>query len=92
MEVTIYRRHSADCKHKKDCRQSLAEQLEALGSPAFPGTYTKWREEVNKVIQHSRVKMTPHGFRHYRITELLAAGVRVEDVAGQLPWPEAKTK
>ena len=25
--------------------------------------------------------MTPHGFRHYRITEWLAAGVRVEDVA-----------
>lgn len=25
--------------------------------------------------------MTPHGFRHYRITELLAEGVRVEDVA-----------
>jgi integrase len=61
--------------------QSLAEQLEALGSPAFPDTYVKWREEVNKVIRQSGVKMTPHGFRHYRITELLAAGVRVEDVA-----------
>lgn len=61
--------------------QSLAEQLEALGIPAFPGTYVKWREDVNKVIRQARVKMTPHGFRHYRITELLAAGVRVEDVA-----------
>lgn len=61
--------------------QSLAEQLEALGSPAFPDTYVKWREDVNKVIRQSGVKMTPHGFRHYRITELLAAGVRVEDVA-----------
>jgi integrase len=61
--------------------KSLAEQLEALGGPAFPGTYVKWREEVNKVIRQAGVKMTPHGFRHYRITELLAAGVRVEDVA-----------
>lgn len=61
--------------------QSLAEQLEALGSPAFPDTYVKWREDVNKVIRESGVKTTPHGFRHYRITELLAAGVRVEDVA-----------
>jgi hypothetical protein len=61
--------------------QSLAEQLEALGSPAFPDTYVKWREDVNKVIRQSGVKMTPHGFRHYRITEWLAAGVRVEDVA-----------
>lgn len=61
--------------------QSLAEQLEALGTPAFPNTYVKWREDVNKVIRQSGVKMTPHGFRHYRITELLAAGVRVDDVA-----------
>ena len=61
--------------------QSLAEQLEGLGSPAFPDTLVKWREDVNKVIRESGVKMTPHGFRHYRITELLAAGVRVEDVA-----------
>ena len=43
--------------------QSLAEQLEALGSPAFPDTYVKWREDVNKVIRQSGVKMTPHGFR-----------------------------
>jgi integrase len=61
--------------------QSLAEQLEALGAPAFPDTYVKWREDVNKVIRQAGVKMTPHGFRHYRITEWLAAGVRVEDVA-----------
>jgi len=61
--------------------QSLAEQLEALGAPAFSDTYTKWREDVNKVIEQAGVDMTPHGFRHYRITEWLAAGVRVEDVA-----------
>lgn len=61
--------------------QSLAGQLEALGNPAFPDTYTKFREDVNKVIMQAGVRMTPHGFRHYRITEWLAAGVRVEDVA-----------
>src|SRR5205807_645914 len=61
--------------------ESLATQLEALGEPAFPGTYTQWRERVNKVIKDAGVKTTPHGFRHYTITEWLSAGVHVDDVA-----------
>ena len=61
--------------------ESLAKRLEALGEPAFPGTYTQWRERVNKVIKDAGVKTTPHGFRHYRITEWLSAGVHVDDVA-----------
>jgi len=61
--------------------ESLAKQLEALGEPAFPGTYPQWRERVNKVIKDAGVKTTPHGFRHYRITEWLSAGVHVDDVA-----------
>ena len=61
--------------------QSLAEQLQALGSPAFPGTYVKWREDLYKAFGQAGVKMTPHGYRHYRISRWLAAGVRVEDVA-----------
>ncbi len=61
--------------------ESLTKQLEALGEPAFPGTYTQWRERVNKAIKDAGVKTTPHGFRHYRITEWLSAGVRVDDVA-----------
>lgn len=61
--------------------QSLAKQLEALGTPAFPGTYVKWREEVNKVIQQAGVKMTPHGFRHFRISEWCAQGIHPDDVA-----------
>jgi len=61
--------------------ESLAKQLEALGEPAFPGTYTQWRERVNKAIKDAGVKTTPHGFRHYRITEWLSAGVHVDDVA-----------
>jgi integrase len=61
--------------------ESFAKQLEALGEPAFPGTYPQWRERVNKVIKDAGVKTTPHGFRHYRITEWLAAGVHVDDVA-----------
>jgi integrase len=60
---------------------SLVKQLEALGEPAFPGTYTQWRERVNKAIKDADVKTTPHGFRHYRITEWLSAGVHVDDVA-----------
>jgi len=61
--------------------ESLSKQLEALGEPAFPGTYVQWRERVNKAIKDAAVKTTPHGFRHYRITEWLSAGVRVDDVA-----------
>ncbi len=60
---------------------SLAKQLETLGEPAFPGTYTQWRERVNKAIKDAGVKTTPHGFRHYKITEWLSAGVYVDDVA-----------
>jgi integrase len=61
--------------------KSLAEQLQSLGSPAFPGTYVKWREDMYKLFRHAGVKMTPHGFRHYRISEWCAAGVKPEDVA-----------
>lgn len=44
--------------------QQLAEKLKVLGSPAFPGTYRKWREDCYKVFRQAGVKMTPHGFRH----------------------------
>ena len=60
---------------------SLAQQLEALGEPAFPGTYTQWRERINKAIKDAGVKTTPHGLRHFRITEWLSVGMRVDDVA-----------
>jgi len=40
-----------------------------------------WRARVQKVIEDVGVKTTPHGFRHYRITEWLSAGVHVDDVA-----------
>jgi integrase len=61
--------------------QSLAERLRASDSPAFPGTESMWRARVNKAIKDAGVKTTPHGFRHYRITEWLSAGVHVDDVA-----------
>jgi integrase len=61
--------------------QSLAVQLETLGCPAFPGTYREWRERLYKVFRKAGVKMTPHGFRHFRISEWLAQGVSVADVS-----------
>jgi integrase len=61
--------------------QRLAEQLKALGNPAFPGTYREWRERCYKVFKDAGVKMTPHGFRHFRVSEWLSQGVRPEDVA-----------
>jgi integrase len=60
---------------------SLAKQLDALGSPAFPGTYREWRERLYKVFREAGVEMTPHGFRHFRISEWLAQGVSVADVS-----------
>jgi integrase len=61
--------------------ESLAKKLEAVGAPAFPGTLTQWRERVNKAIKDAGVNTTPHGFRHYKITEWLSSGVYVDDVA-----------
>jgi len=61
--------------------ESLSKQLEALGEPAFPGTLIQWREGVKKSIKDAGVRTTPHGFRHFRITEWLSARVRVDDVA-----------
>jgi integrase len=82
-DVTLVRGNRTKTGERYRVRISryLAEQLQALGSPPFPGTYVKWREDLYKVFRHAGVKMTPHGFRHYRISEWLAAGVRVEDVA-----------
>jgi integrase len=83
IEGTVIRgnRTKTNERYRVRISQSLSKQLEALGAPAFPGTYVQWRERVNKVIKDAGVKTTPHGFRHYRITEWLSAGVRVDDVA-----------
>jgi integrase len=40
-----------------------------------------WEKQLRQVFKDAGVKMTPHHFRHFRITELLSSGVRVEDVA-----------
>jgi hypothetical protein len=60
-------RHKTHERFRVRISSSLAKQLEALGSPAFPGTYREWRER--------------HGFRHFRISEWLAEGVSVSDVS-----------
>jgi hypothetical protein len=56
------------------CSLALAEQLAALGSPAFPGAESLWRERLKKAFRDAGVKMTPHGYRHYRISKWLAQG------------------
>jgi integrase len=40
-----------------------------------------WEKQLRDVFSAAGVKMMPHHFRHFRITELLSSGVRVEDVA-----------
>jgi integrase len=75
------KRTKTNNRYRVRISQSLAERLRASDSPAFPGTESMWRARVNKVIKDAGVKTTPHGFRHYRITEWLSAGVHVDDVA-----------
>jgi integrase len=36
---------------------------------------------VNKAIKDAGIETIPRGFRHYRITEWLSAGVRIAEVA-----------
>ena len=74
-------RHKTHERFRVRISSTLAKQLEALGSPAFPGTYREWRERLYKVFREAGVKMTPHGFRHFRISEWLAQGVSVADVS-----------
>jgi len=72
--------------------ESLAKQLEALGEPAFPGTYTEWRERVNSAIVDADVDTTPHGFRHYRISEWLSLGVHPSIVADYVGTSEKEIR
>jgi integrase len=72
--------------------QSLANQLKTLGSPAFPGTYVKWREELNTLLDKAGVKMTPHGFRHFRISEWLALGITPTDVSKMVGTSEKEIR
>jgi len=43
-----------------------------------------WQREYRLTFKAAKVKMSSHLFRHFRITELLASGVRVEDVASMV--------
>jgi integrase len=72
--------------------QQLAEQLKALGSPAFPGRYREWRERCYKVFDKAGVEITPHGFRHFRISELLAQGVSPTDVSKMVGTSEKEIR
>jgi integrase len=70
--------------------QQLAESLKALGK--FGGTYREWRERCYKVFRQAKVKMTPHGFRHFRISEWLSQGVAPHDVADMVGTSEKEIK
>lgn len=70
----------------------LKQQLEALGTPAFPGELSMWRERVKKVFRLAGVKMTPHGFRHFRISEWLAQGISVADVSKMVGTSEKEIR
>ena len=72
--------------------QTLANQLKALGSPTFPGTYVKWREELNALLDKAGVKMTPHAFRHFRISEWLAQGITPTDVSKMVGTSEKEIR
>lgn len=75
------RRTKTNERYRVRIGRSLAEQLAALGSPAFPGAESLWRERLKKAFHDAGVKMTPHGYRHYRISEWLAQGFQPSDVS-----------
>jgi integrase len=83
------RRTKTNERYRVRISRSLAEQLQGLGSPAFPGAESMWRERVKKVFRDAGVIMTPHGFRHYRISESLAQGFQPSDVS---KWVGASEK
>jgi hypothetical protein len=72
--------------------QQLADKLKALGVPSFPGSYTTWRERVNTAIADAGVDTTPHGFRHYRISEWLSLGVHPSIVADYVGTSEPEIR
>jgi hypothetical protein len=83
------RRTKTNDRYRVRISRSLAEQLQGLGSPAFPGAESLWRERVKKIFRDAGVTMTPHGFRHYRISEWLAQGFQPSDVS---KWVGASEK
>jgi len=51
----------------------IGEATRRARLPGVPGTYREWRERCYKVFKDAGVKMTPHGFRHYRIQPVVSA-------------------
>jgi hypothetical protein len=83
------RRTKTNERYRVRISRSLAEQLQDFGSPAFPRAESLWRERVKKLFRDAGVRMTPHGFRHYRISEWLAQGFQPSDVS---KWVGASEK
>jgi hypothetical protein len=50
-------RWTLSCSHQP----VVGQPAKTSGSPAFPGTYVKWREELNALLDKAGVKMTPTG-------------------------------
>lgn len=72
--------------------RSLAQRLGELGCPAFPGSESMWRERLKKLFRDAGVKMTPHGFRHFLISDLLAQGHSVADVSKMVGTSEKEIR
>lgn len=94
VEGTVIRgnRTKTNERYRVRISQQLAEQLKALGSPGFPGSYTTWRERVNKAIADAGVDTTPHGLRHYRISDCLSLGVHPSIVADYVGTSEKEIR
>lgn len=57
---------------------SLVEKLKGI---TFADDQSTYRGRLRKCFKKVNVMMTPHGFRHYRISAWLAQGISVEDVS-----------
>jgi integrase len=94
VEGTLVRgnRTKTNERYRVRISQQLAEQLKARDHPAFAGTESLWRERVNKAISNAGVDTTPHGFRHYRISEWLSLGVHPSIVADYVGTSEKEIR
>lgn len=56
-----------------------------LADSLTPGMFAEgaafYRMHLCRAIKDAKVKMTPHGFRHFRVSEWRAAGVSFEDIS-----------
>jgi len=68
----------------------LAEELKKFDG--FKLASRTYRVHMENLFKKANVDSTPHGLRHFRITELLSQGVRVDDVSDMVGTSPAEIR